>query len=274
VIVKLFTCLHFLMNTSSIFYECLSNKDPSIQKSIEDIKNYTIQQLVLTSFISKDAPKTFHQFEQQAPPFIRNSIKEIKTEILGSLLLKQSDVTSEHGFSIESIPEMNEIYVSVIHGRGSDKIFETPHIDGPFGVLPYCYVYRCVVGISKNTTISTSFPNKGISYVLDRGDWVAFDYNREKHHITVSKDFSNEGATEGATNEERVVIKLHYIMFPHRLPLQVVSVYKQLHIFYNSTMRWLFVLSQIPSNNRNPLRNILAGIICMGSWLYQNLWRG
>ena len=147
-------------------------------------------------------------------------------------------------YDIAEITNMNELYVSVIGGGGSDDVFETPHIDGPFFWLPYCKVYRCIFAITPNNSIKTMFVNKNIktSYILNNNQFLAFDYNNDLHYIQKIK---NE--TE-CNDKNRIVLKLHYIIYSTHLPKWVVKLYKLLHIYYNSTMRYLFLKSQSKNN--------------------------
>ncbi len=49
---------------------------------------------------------------------------------------------------------MNEVYISGPtrddEQFNSDQIFYTKHVDGPYGFIPFCSVYRCIVGMDKN----------------------------------------------------------------------------------------------------------------------------
>jgi hypothetical protein len=142
-------------------------------------------------------------------------------------------------YEISPISEMNELYLSIPEGKGSDHIFEKKHVDGPFFFLPYCYVYRCVLGLSYNEKTTTYFDNftassnleKSVSsslrsdekinpplcskkiglgeasllrpnikkITLDIYDFVAFDYNRMPHYIN---SFSGDRDDEKMDNKE------------------------------------------------------------------------
>lgn len=176
---------------------------------------------------------------------------------------------------------MNEIYLSVIEGQGSDHIFVNKHLDGPFFFLPYCYVYRCILGLSNNPTIFTHFiaphyptqngkrepssqKNNKIeiqSKNIDIYEYIAFDYNRDIHYIDTiggePKTPTTKYVPPNDKNAPRVVYKLHYIICPSFVPSFVVGFYKYLHISYNNTMRFLFVNSQ--KNDSYLSRMIMTG---------------
>jgi hypothetical protein len=52
---------------------------------------------------------------------------------------------------------MNEVYVTgpsrKSEGANSDNIFYTRHVDGPWGLIPFVSVYRCIVGMDKNMMV-------------------------------------------------------------------------------------------------------------------------
>jgi hypothetical protein len=194
-----------------------------------------------------DSSKTFHRYENDLPFYIINNIKIIKE---GTILKRL-----QGGYylnNIESIDEMNELYISCIGANGSDKVFETEHIDGPFYLLPFCKVLRTVVAIQGNSSIITEFPLLNKEHVLLNNEFLAFDYNSEIHFIW-KDSFVNDDA-------QRIILKLHYIITPISFHPRIVILYKWLHYKYNSMMRTLFLNSQ--ENNR------LSVIINSGTVMY------
>jgi hypothetical protein len=200
-----------------------------------------------------------------------------------------SPIQPHFEYEINPINDMNEIYLSVPGGQGSDHIFERKHVDGPFLFLPYCYVYRCILGLSCNNSTITKFEEpfsflgeqckknikslnikkhkiKGIT--VDMFDYVAFDYNRQPHYICSTFRYNDPikkiSLDPTDKNAPRVVYKLHYIIYPTFLPKPIVYFYKKIHILYNSLMRTFFVSSQ--NNN-----SIIAWIINNGNDIYYNL---
>jgi hypothetical protein len=112
--------------------------------------------------------------------------------------------------------------------RGSDAIFEAPHVDGPFGfIAPLCRMKRCLTGIVvRGSPITTHFPLDGSSHVLKEGEMLCFDYNQDHHYVS------------GNSSESlRVVAKTHVALAPLEslLPFCVA-----IHCYYNSRARELF----------------------------------
>lgn len=192
-----------------------------IKKYIEEYKNL---------FYTDDS-KTFHRFEADLPFMVKNAVKWIKYGKIKKML--ENAGLNEN---VDCITPMNELYVSCIGAEGSDKVFETMHIDGPFHLLPFCKVLRIIIAIQGNRSIYTDFPMNHKSYNLLTYEFIAFDYNKDIHYIFKNENILDENA--------RIILKLHYIITPKFLPYFVVEFYKKLHINYNSTMRTLFLKSQ------------------------------
>ena len=158
---------------------------------------------------------------------------------------------------------MNELYVSAIGSGGSDRVFETPHIDGVFAWLPFCHVLRCVVALQGNESICTSFWFPDETYVLTTGSFLAFDYNRDIHYI-----WKKEGVTD---TSKRVIMKLHYLMAPKRMPRIVINAYRSIHTHYNAALRRMFLKSQ---NTNSLVGTILSLMINGGTHLYVAVFLG
>lgn len=170
------------------------------------------------------------------------------------------------------ISKMNELYVSAIGSGGSDRVFETPHIDGLFAWLPRCHVLRCVVALQGNEAVCTSFHFPEETYVLTTGTFLAFDYNRDIHYIW------KKGSVEDTS--KRVIMKLHYLMAPKGMPHMVVDWYRSIHTYYNAGMRRLFLKSQQPETVVGGAISIMINggtklyvAIFMGfMWLRAKIW--
>jgi hypothetical protein len=195
---------------------------------IGKIKNYIEEYKKL---INIDESKTFHSFETNLPFILQNTIIHLKYgEIFNNL------ENNSPNMRVDCITQMNELYLSCIGADGSDKVFETMHIDGPFHLLPFCKVLRTIIAIQGNQSIYTDFPMIHKSYSLLTNEFIAFDYNRDIHYI-----FKNANIID---KNNRIILKFHYIITPNFLPYFVVEFYKKLHIIYNSFMRILFLKSQ------------------------------
>jgi len=176
--------------------------------------------------------RTYHEYEKHLPNNVKTAIKNIKN---GKILdLIQNTYSFDN--NVETIDDMNEIYISCIGAQGSDKVFESVHVDDPFYLLPFCKVLRTIVSIQGNSGIRTVFPSVKNSYTMLTNEFIAFDYNCQLHYI--KKDANS------TDNTDRITLKLHYIVTPKFLPTTIVTFYKALHIKYNTFMRTLFLKSQ------------------------------
>lgn len=151
---------------------------------------------------------------------------------------------SERHYCFDVVEGMNEVYVSGPSREeetfNSDQIFYSKHVDGPWGMIPFVSVFRCIVGMDRNLAISTHFPMNPLSKNATEGEVIAFDFNREIHYIT--KDESKEKESD----EFRVVLKLHYCMYP-RILAPLGWFMHALNVAYNKTFRALFLKTINPT---------------------------
>ena len=222
--------------------------------SVHDIKKYS-----LSKINSNDS--TYHEYPNTFPLHLYNCLNIISKGVMKKMLQNFSPLqerldTTITTYKIEPIDGMNEIYASNIGGQGSDRVFETKHVDGPFFWLPYCHVYRCIVAVSGNKNVHTSIEDRVCT--LNTLCYAAFDYNRDIHYIYKTDECNDLSP--------RILLKLHYIIYPSYVPKYAIVLYKALHICYNSFMRKLFLLSQINSNQKGILRTCLAACINIGTY--------
>ena len=182
-------------------------------------------------------------------------------------------------YSIMEIPRMNELYIAGEDNDQetySDRVFYLSHIDGPFGWIPFVSVYRCLIGCSDDNTIMTRFVFHNTDTMVQRGDALAFDFNREIHYI---KDVGvrGKGKTVEETDEntadcknsqpisnKRVVLKTHYCIYPKSMQLFATAV-SSLNTLYNQHFRHMFVHTLCP---RTVLDYIHSSIVVYSSYSY------
>lgn len=151
---------------------------------------------------------------------------------------------SEKYYNIDIVEGMNEIYVSgpcrLGQANNSDQVFFSRHVDGPWGILPFVSVYRCIVGMDRNMVFTTHFPLAGVSVNACEGNVLAFDFNRELHYITADDSKRDE------SDDFRVTLKLHYCVYPKVLaPLGWLM--HRLNVNYNRAFRALFLRTIAPT---------------------------
>jgi hypothetical protein len=215
-ILTMLFCIEYSIKYISIY---MGKLESELKPEIDILTKYFDTQ-------TSDGKTTSHYYETSANNFIKNSIKKIRC----STALYNSIWTD--GLCVAHVIEMNEMYSSRLCGvegdAGSDAVFQTNHIDGPFGFVPYFTLIRCIVTIYNETAIKTNL--NGVVEVCGAGDFLAHDYNRDLHYI-----FGKQGA-----DEKRYVLKIHYVLYPVWMPMFCVDVYKYCNVGWNSMARSLF----------------------------------
>lgn len=205
--------------------------------------------------LNTNGEKTFHEYSKKFSPLIEPCFDNIKN---GSI---SRTISSYYPDSIiDNIDDMNEIYISAIGALGSDRVFETEHLDGPFFFLPFCVVLRCILAVRGNSSICTEFPAANQSVILNSNEFVAFDYNRDVHYICKNQ-FVHDIRT-------RVILKLHYLVTPKFLPRPIARFYKTTNAKYNQLMRYLFLKSQ---DKDTTLSRVINGGTVIYCYLYTNM---
>lgn len=147
----------------------------------------------------------------------------------------------------DRVRSMDELYTTATSAEGSDMVFETPHIDGPFGLLPFT-LYRCVYAIKGSDAIETIvYPRRihdGRQVVLKDGEHIMFDYNRDVHYIV------NKAPDEAV---DRQVMKLHFVK-----KQRFYRAFAAANAGWNVLARAMFNVSKNPKNG---VERVLAAII-------------
>lgn len=203
-----------------------SNKD-YLSNTFEKIKLWSISSITSSKI-------SHHWWYEKLPTDIRNAFDECSN----SYIIKNMfcSLFSPIYYDILPIPEMNEIYVTGEERKEdpiqSDRVFFISHIDGPFMWVPFVSVYRCLIGVNENKKITTHFPANYQNYKVNKGDFLAFDFNREIHYIT-----SNNNTFQ---TEPRITLKAHYCIYPKWCGWLGRFMYTA-NAKYNQIFRYLFL---------------------------------
>lgn len=141
----------------------------------------------------------------------------------------------------ERVTGMDELYTTASDAKGSDMVFETAHIDGPFGLLPARFtLLRCVYAIKGSDVIETIvYPRKGVHEgrhaVLKDSEHIMFDYNRDTHYIVNNKP--DEPV-------DRQVMKLHFVKKE-----RFGKAFALANTGWNTFARIIFNISKKPKNS-------------------------
>jgi hypothetical protein len=200
--------------------------------------------------------KSFHEYEKNMPNYIQTYIGIIRDKISGIILKSFSDKqdsNSQNGYiiignkqewDIMSIIDMNELYIPSIDVSKSDVVMEQKQqkigfYDGPFFFLPYCHVYKCILGIQGDDSIHSFFPQENKDLLINKNEFVAYDYNCDAHYTYKTENDDDETDYTMVVEDRCIMLKFHYILFPIWMPLFIVVFYKKLHIWFN-TIKWVY----------------------------------
>tara|TARA_Y100000389_G_C17467598_1_gene527020 strand:+ start:1224 stop:1745 length:522 start_codon:yes stop_codon:yes gene_type:complete len=152
---------------------------------------------------------------------------------------------------------MDELYITASTSDGSDMVFETPHIDGPFGLLPFTLL-RCVYAIKGSDAIETIiYPRKGVHdghhVMLKDSEHIMFDYNRDTHYIVNNQSIP----------VERQVLKLHFVK-----KQSCSKTFALANARWNTFARIIFNISKKP---KNKMERILSVVINCVTQAYPNV---
>ena len=206
----------------------------SLAKDLILIRKY------IDDILSPSQTTTTHMYENKLPSDVKNSVIQVKNS--NTIYFHLLKLTSPRN-KIKPVTEMNEVYCSKHRGvgskAGSDAVFETKHIDGPFGIIPKLTLFRCIVTICNETKTETIIKEK--TYNMKEGEFAVIDYNRDLHYIKKKDGFTP------ADNAKRYVLKLHYISYPSWCPEIIVKMYGLLNINYNIIARKAFLYTLKPT---------------------------
>lgn len=201
-----------------------------------------------------DRRETFHAWEAELPPKEREAFAALKD----STAIRASILEAFPGCAVHNVDAMNEVYVSNMGAKGSDRVFLQQHIDGPFGLLPFLTLLRCLVVVRGNDRVTTIFSMQKRKNTLRTGQFCWFDYNRDIHYIVKSGDPND------LLEESRICLKVHYSVIPRWLaPFR--ALFAGWNTTYNRRARQLFLASKNP---RSTIGRFLGAIVNIGTFLY------
>ena len=221
---------------------------------MEYYKNYIDDLLKFTKTFYKNDNLTIHEYINN---FDQKNIQICNNIINSPIIFNHinNKYNKNNDKIITPIHQMNELYISALNNKGSDNVFITPHIDGPWGFIPKCICIRLLVGIQGNNNIQTIFiqNNKEIIYNLQKYDIISFDYNRDLHYIKNNTNIP-------PNNNNRILLKLHYAIIPNSYKY-FNNIFILLNHKYNTYARNIFLYSQNPKTLLQFITSIIVNTI-------------
>lgn len=240
---------------------CNIATDPDLDSDSRKNELSAIRQWTL----SKMPPKasSSHWWFRELEPDTKRAFERCATA--PQILKAFRSLFSEKHYCLDVVDGMNEIYVTgpprFEQEFNSDQIFYTKHVDGPYGLIPFVSVFRCIVGMDRNEMITTHFPMADKAFTCKEGDAVAFDFNREVHYIV------GDESKRSISDEYRVVLKLHYCVYP-RILAPLGWVMHWLNVRYNEAFRALFLKTIQPET---AWERFLAWNVVMNTTLFNSI---
>lgn len=204
--------------------------------------------------LALDRSETFHVWETELPPPEREAF----ATLADSAAIRDSILEAFPGCTVQTVTDMNEVYVSNMGAKGSDHAFLQHHIDGPFAFLPFLTLLRCLIVVRGNDRVATIFVAQKRGSTLGTGRFCWFDYNRDIHYITKSGD------PDELLADSRIALKVHYAVAPRWLaPVQ--GLFAGWNETYNRRARQLFVASKNP---QSAVGRFLGAVVNGSTFLY------
>lgn len=203
-------------------------------------------------------PKTFHvsvdKLENQK---LLNTVDKVRSHPFFKSLFCS---IKKQGCHIENLTEMDEIYYSFPNYTGSDANMFISHYDGPYSkrVTEYVRVFRFLVAITPNSTVTTHFPHQKKSATLDFGDFIGWDYNNDLHHVS----------GEAEQGKPRILLKFHLAICNPCQNKEFLGTVKGWHAWYLHTLRNEHNVSKDANNDQNKRH---AFILNAGRFVYTHL---
>lgn len=143
--------------------------DSSLEEDLASIRRWVLDQ-------GPSRKSTTHWWYEQLPGSLKCSFARLAE--CSKIMEAFEGIYNKESYLVERLGEMDEVYVACPkNGGNSDQVFFMRHVDGPYCVWPFCAVYRCVLAVSPNTQVTTSFPQ--VIY--------SFEYFRLQYQATICR---------------------------------------------------------------------------------------
>lgn len=143
--------------------------------------------------------------------------------------------------------EMNELYFSrPDYGRKRRYLYGTAanfeeHTDSAFR-FPSARLYRVLIGLSeRNNHTETYLPGWEKGVVLNRGDYLLFDFERTRHVVR------RLPVSSFVPLRPRILIKFHFLVYDPSIYSSVSIAYlARFYVFYDYLTRWMIMIGTDP----------------------------
>lgn len=174
---------------------------------------------------------THHMWYNDIPPSIKQNIETIQKSDFWNKLCDGTDKC----IKINAY-EMDELYYSNPQNNldktnlyGAKSNYDI-HRDCLFRFNGIKF-YRVIIGLTDgNDNIITYFSNLNVGHKINKGDYIAFDFDRSTHQVIKEKQ----------TYTPRIMLKMHYIVCENcEYSRDYVEFIKQFYLWYDYSTRWI-----------------------------------
>lgn len=195
---------------------------------------------------------THHFFTHNSSQLMKDVTNQIRRHpIFEQLLCRDARCT------ITGVPSMDEVYVSNLSSAKTKKPLYGAygnvhlHVDGAFPI-PGAVFYRVLVPLtSGNDTVKTCFDEDGVCVLLNRGNMLAFDFDRTRHYVDV-------GNNDHGKPTYRMMLKLHFLVCKAGCTNDYASFLNDLHVVYEQVTRYMMATGTDPKTYYQYMFGVLS----------------
>ncbi len=196
---------------------------------------------------------TYHTWFNDMSPYIKSKVEQIQKNDFWNKLCDGS----ENCIKI-SAKEMDEIYYSnpknnlnKINLYGATSNYDI-HKDCFFNFNGIKF-YRILIGLTNgNDNIITYFNNLNVGKKLNKGDYIAFDFDKSTHQVIKEKEKLTP----------RIMLKIHYIVCENcKYSINYVESIKNIYLYYEFITRYIMETGTEPET----YYQFFFGLLCQFS---------
>ncbi len=196
---------------------------------------------------------TYHTWFNDMSPYIKSKVEQIQKNDFWNKLCDGS----ENCIKI-SAKEMDEIYYS--NPKNNLNKINLYGATGNYDIHKDCFFnfngikfYRILIGLTNgNDNIITYFNNLNVGKKLNKGDYIAFDFDKSTHQVIKEKEKLTP----------RIMLKIHYIVCENcKYSKNYVESIKNIYLYYESITRYMMETGTEPET----YYQFFFGLLCQFS---------
>jgi len=220
-----------------------------VPKKLEPILD-KISEQYLKEVPDKDA-STYHTWYDHMTPEIKSAVEQIQKDTFWNELCDNTE-----NCIMISASEMDELYYS--NPKNNLNKINLYGAAGNYDIHRDCIYdfngikfYRVIIGLTNgNDNIVTHFNNLNVSRKMNKGDYIAFDFDKSSHQVI----------KESEKRTPRILLKIHFIVCEKcKYSRDYVERIKGMYLKYEFVTRYIMQVGTDPST----FYQFFFGIMCM-----------